>query len=75
MSKVALVALVLFVIAMVLPDLRTVMLVGGVGVMIGYMVGSQQAARHTAALSYNRLLRNVGSSQPVYSGDGEQWQS
>ena len=65
MSKVALVALVLFVIAMVLPELRGMMLVGGVGVMIGAMIGMQHAAKHTTELHADRAervaMRTVGS--------------
>jgi len=63
MTKLLIVGVVLFIVALVLPELRTLMLVGGVGMMAGYMVGSQQTARHTAELHANRLERGVQSWQ------------
>ena len=75
MAKLLLVGLVLFAVVMIAPELRAMMLVFGVGMMLGTMIGMQHKKQHDTELSYNRLLRNVGNSQPVYSGDGEQWQS
>ena len=57
MGRLALVGFVLFIVVMVLPELRTLMLVGGVGVMIGVMVGMQHASKHTAELHANRVER------------------
>jgi hypothetical protein len=59
MGKVALVALVLFVVAMVWPELRTLMLVSGVSVMLGMMIGSHHTSRHTAELHANRAERQA----------------
>jgi hypothetical protein len=75
MRKLLMVAAVVFIVVMIAPELRAMMLVSGVSVMIGMMIGMQHKTKHDTELSYNRLLRNVGNSQPVYSGDGEQWQS
>jgi hypothetical protein len=75
MSKLLMVGLVVFAVVMIAPELRAMMLVSGVSVMIGMMIGMQHRAKHDTELSYNRLLRNVGNSQPIYNGDGEQWQS
>jgi hypothetical protein len=51
------VGLALFIMAMVLPELRAMMLVSGVGVMIGFMVGMQQKTRHDAELHAKRAER------------------
>ncbi len=61
MGKVALIAAVVFIVAMLAPELRPLMLVGGVGVMLGMMIGLRHKARHDTELSYNRLLRGVRS--------------
>ena len=51
------VALVLFIVAMIAPELRTVMLVGSFCAVGGFMVGSQQTAKHDAELHANRAER------------------
>lgn len=61
MSKLLLVAVSLFVVAMVLPELRALLFVGGFGLIVGFMVGMQQKTRHDTEVSYNRLLRGVRS--------------
>ena len=57
MGKVALIAAGLFVIALVWPELRPILVVGSISWVTGYMVGSQQTARHTAELHADRLER------------------
>ncbi len=57
MSKITLLFVVLFVVAMVLPELRSVMVVGGVGVMIGFIVGTQHKATADIELRHARSER------------------
>jgi hypothetical protein len=56
-GKITLLFVVLFVVALVLPELRSVLFIGGFCLVTGYMVGSQQTARHTAELHANRAER------------------
>jgi len=57
MGKKAVLFVGLFVVAMLLPELRAMMLVGGVGVMLGMMIGLRHATHHTAELHANRAER------------------
>jgi hypothetical protein len=61
MVKITFLFVALFVVALVLPELRSVLFVGGFCVVTGYMLGAQHKARHDTELSYNRLLRGVRS--------------
>ncbi len=61
MMRVAIVAAVVFIVAMMAPELRPLLLVSGVSLMLGMMIGSRHKAKHDTELSYNRLLRGVRS--------------
>ena len=59
MRKLLMVGLVLFIAAMVLPELRPLLLVGAFCWFGGFVVGTQHTAKHTAALQANRLVRQL----------------
>jgi uncharacterized membrane protein YesL len=63
MKKVIVVLALLFVVAIVAPDVRGLMLVGGVGLIAGYMMGMQPRAAAEAELAQARALRLVGGAQ------------
>ena len=57
MGKVALIAAAWFVLAMVLPELRPLLLVAAFSAFGGFVVGTQHTAKHTAELRANRAER------------------
>ncbi len=54
MGKITLLFVVLFLVALVLPELRSTLFIGGFCVVTGYMLGAQHKARHDAELSATR---------------------
>jgi hypothetical protein len=59
MSKAALFLVVVFIVAVVAPELRSVLFVSGFCTLGGFMVGSQRKAKHDAELHANRAERSV----------------
>lgn len=63
MSRLLMVAAVIFIMVMVLPELRTLMLVGAFCWFGGFVGGTQHRAKHDAELHANRLERGVQTWQ------------
>ena len=57
MRNLIIVSLIIFTIAIVLPELRTLLLVGCVCWLAGFMVGSQRKVQADAELYANRAAR------------------
>ena len=57
MGKIVALFVGLFVVALVLPEVRALLFVGGFCLVTGFMIGSQQTARHTAELHAHRAER------------------
>lgn len=57
MTKLIIVSLILFTVAIVLPELRTLLLVGAVCATSGFMLGSQRKAVVDAELNSERTAR------------------
>ena len=57
MTKLIIVSLILFIVAIVLPELRTLLLVGAVCATGGFMLGSQRKAVSDSELMQTRAAR------------------
>ena len=63
MTKLLLIALVLFCVVLVWPELRPLLFVGGFCWVTGFMVGTRHRAKHDAELVTARLVRGAQTWQ------------
>ncbi len=57
MGKITLLFVVLFVVALVLPELRSTLFISGFCLVTGFMIGTQHRAKHDADLHARRAER------------------